>query len=165
MSEKQKSGGNVDKVDQSLDQQIESIDNPQELLRLSHLILYRIGNILPLVSNRDIPEENSYEGLGQFEELIMQAIIFLKAEAYGVSIQSQLKKWTNRDYAIGAIYSVLKEIEKKKLIESHLTDAIPVRGGRGRKMYTITEMGLERLNQVTHVRRKIQEEMSRIMPK
>ncbi|MEQ9402066.1 MAG: PadR family transcriptional regulator [Cyclobacteriaceae bacterium] len=81
------------------------------------------------------------EHLGEFEELILLLIILLKDEAYGLAIRRALKEEANRTVTIGAVHGTVNRLEKKGFIESNLGGASELRGGRRKRLFTITTAG------------------------
>jgi DNA-binding PadR family transcriptional regulator len=74
-------------------------------------------------------------GLGEFEQLVLLALVRLGAEAYGVSIRDEIEERTGRDVALGAVYTTLLRLEDKGLVATRLGDPTPQRGGRRKKFY------------------------------
>lgn len=83
----------------------------------------------------------SKEHLGEFEELILLLIILLKEEAYGLAIRGALKEQANRTVTIGAVHGTVNRLEKKGFIESSMSGASELRGGRRKRIFTITAAG------------------------
>ena len=81
------------------------------------------------------------EHLGEFEELILLMIMLLKDEAYGLAIRKELKEQANRTVTIGAVHGTVNRLEKKGFIESRLGGASDLRGGRRKRLFTITSAG------------------------
>jgi len=81
------------------------------------------------------------EHLGEFEELILLLIMTLKEEAYGLSIRRTLKDQANRMVTIGAVHGTLNRLESKGFVESNLSDPTELRGGRRKRLFTITTSG------------------------
>ena len=81
------------------------------------------------------------ESVGEFEQLILLALIRLGDDAYGVSIRDTLRERAGRDVSFGAIYSTLRRLEAKGLVRSTLGDPEPVRGGRAKKLVAPTARG------------------------
>ena len=79
--------------------------------------------------------------LGEFEQLILLALVRLGDDAYGVTIRDTLRERAGRDVSFGAIYSTLRRLEAKGLVRSTLGDPEPVRGGRAKKLVTVTARG------------------------
>ena len=81
--------------------------------------------------------------LGEFEQLILLAILRLRDDAYGVTIRAELADRTGRSVAPGAMYTALERLETKGLIESRMSDPTPQRGGRAKRKVTVTAAGME----------------------
>jgi PadR family transcriptional regulator, regulatory protein PadR len=79
--------------------------------------------------------------LGEFEQLILMALLRLGDDAYGVTIRDVLRDRAGREASFGAIYSTLRRLEHKGLVKSFLGDPEPVRGGRAKKHVTVTARG------------------------
>ncbi len=79
--------------------------------------------------------------LGEFEELILLVVGVLFPDAYGLSIRSSVIIQTKRKVAIGAVHSALSRLEDKGFLSSNLSDATNERGGRRKKLFTITSAG------------------------
>lgn len=83
--------------------------------------------------------------LGEFEQLILLAILRLRDDAYGVSIRAELADRAARNVAPGALYTALERLETKGLITSRMSDPTPQRGGRAKRLVTVTAAGMEAL--------------------
>ena len=83
--------------------------------------------------------------LGEFEELILLVVGILYPDAYGLSIRSAVIEQSKRNVAIGAVHSALSRLESKGYLEAKLADATNERGGRRKKLFTITSAGRERV--------------------
>jgi DNA-binding PadR family transcriptional regulator len=88
--------------------------------------------------------------LGEFELMLLLAVIHLGDEAYGVTIMQQLEAYRGRGVAVGSVYAALERLENKNLVESSLGDPTPERGGKAKRYFRITKEGL---NQVHETRR------------
>jgi DNA-binding PadR family transcriptional regulator len=80
---------------------------------------------------------------GELETLILMAILRLGDGAYGVSVGDEIAERTGRRLTRGAIYSALRRLERKGLVEGTLGEATPSRGGRAKRFVSLTETGLE----------------------
>lgn len=83
--------------------------------------------------------------LGEFEQLILFALLRLDDDAYGVSIRREIERRTGRDVSAGAVYTTLSRLEARALVDSRVGDTTPARGGRRRKYYVLTSEGAELL--------------------
>jgi DNA-binding PadR family transcriptional regulator len=85
------------------------------------------------------------EFLGEFEQLVLLALIRLGDEAYGMAVRRELEARAERDVSIGAVYATLDRLEGKGLVRSKMGEASVERGGRARKCFTITGAGARAL--------------------
>lgn len=83
--------------------------------------------------------------LGEFEQMILLAILRLGDAAYGVTIRAELADRAARTVAPGALYTALERLETKGLITSRMSDPTPQRGGRAKRHVTVTPTGKEAL--------------------
>jgi len=74
-------------------------------------------------------------GLGEFEQLVLLALVRLGTEAYGVAIRDEIEQRTGRNVALGAVYTTLLRLEDKRLVATRLGEPTPQRGGRRKKYY------------------------------
>lgn len=79
--------------------------------------------------------------LGEFEEVVLLVVAILNGEAYGVTIIDEIESRMDRTVRLGAIQTVLKRLEDKKLVTSELGEATKMRGGKRKRYYTITASG------------------------
>jgi len=80
--------------------------------------------------------------LGEFELMILLAVIRLGDDAYGVPISKELLETTGRDAALGSVYAALDRLEQKDLVSSTLGDPTPERGGRAKRYFRVTSKGM-----------------------
>ncbi len=85
------------------------------------------------------------ERLGEFEELALLAVGALGDAAYGIAIQDVLETETRREASLGAVYAALDRLERKGLVASALGEVTPERGGRRKRLFTITGAGVDAL--------------------
>jgi len=79
--------------------------------------------------------------LGKLELAALLAIMRLGDGAYGLAVRHDLSERAGRDYSVGAIYTTLQRLEDKGLLTSRASEPLPVRGGRSRRLFTITGAG------------------------
>lgn len=79
--------------------------------------------------------------LGEFEQLVLLALIRLGHDAYGVTICEDIADRTRRDVSLGAVYKTLERLEDKGLVSSRLGEPTPERGGRRKKHYRLVAAG------------------------
>lgn len=88
----------------------------------------------------------SREGLGELEHQTMLALLHLDEDAYTAPIVEELCARTGRETTVAAAYIVLRRLEEKGLVLSELRDP-GADGGRDRRYFRITDLGLERLRE------------------
>ena len=79
--------------------------------------------------------------LGEFEQLVLLAVIRLEDNAYGVTIRDTIDEFTGRDVLVGPVYAALERLEGKGLVQTRVSAPEPVPGGRARKLFTMTAGG------------------------
>jgi DNA-binding PadR family transcriptional regulator len=77
-----------------------------------------------------------------FEQQVLLAVWRLGDGAYGTAIRDELEARIGKDVAHGAVYVTLVRLEKKGLVRSRLSDPTPVRGGKAKRFFSITERGV-----------------------
>jgi PadR family transcriptional regulator len=86
--------------------------------------------------------------LGQFEQVVLAAILALDGNAYGVTIHAKVEELSKpRKIARGAVYATLDRMEDKGLIASWLSEPTPERGGRSRRHYRLEKSGEKALRE------------------
>jgi PadR family transcriptional regulator PadR len=90
------------------------------------------------------------ESLGEFEHLILLAVLRLRDDAYGMRVRREISERTGRDVTIGAVYSTLERLETKGLVSAMVGDATPERGGRPKRSFHVTASGMEAVNRTRH---------------
>ena len=83
--------------------------------------------------------------LGEFEQLVLLALIRLEDEAYGMAVRREIEDRADRDVSIGAVYATLDRLEEKGLVKSRMGGPTVARGGRAKKCFTITAGGAKAL--------------------
>jgi PadR family transcriptional regulator PadR len=89
--------------------------------------------------------------LGEFELMLLLAVIHLGDEAYGVPISRELEKQRRRDVSVGSVYAALERLEAKGLVVSSLGDPTPERGGKAKRYFRITKQGLRQVHETRRV--------------
>ena len=73
--------------------------------------------------------------LGEFEQIVLLALIHLKENAYGMTIRMEINERIGRDVSIGAVYTTLERLEKKGFIVSEIGETTPQRGGKAKRYF------------------------------
>jgi len=81
--------------------------------------------------------------LNPVELLTLVATHRLGDEAYGVTIQADIRGLRGRDISMGAVYAALERLERLELVRPRLSEPRPERGGRARRLFTVTAAGAE----------------------
>jgi DNA-binding PadR family transcriptional regulator len=79
--------------------------------------------------------------LGDFEQLVLLALVRLGPAAYGVSVRQEIEDRTARDVSLGAIYKTLDRLAAKGLVRSWLGEPSAQRGGRRKRHYRVEASG------------------------
>lgn len=93
--------------------------------------------------------------LGEFELMILLAVIQLGEDAYGVTISRELEAHRGREVSIGSVYAALERLEGKGLVSSSLGDPTPERGGKAKRFFKVTKNGLRQLDETRRVLTKL----------
>ena len=87
--------------------------------------------------------------LGEFEHIVLLAVLRLDEQAYGVTVRREIEARTKREVSIGAIYATLDRLEAKGHVQSRAGDPTPERGGRSKRFFRVTAQGVSAVNR-TH---------------
>ena len=88
------------------------------------------------------------DSLGQFEQLVLTAVLLLHDDAYGVTIHGKVQDLARpKDISLGAVYVTLDRLEDKGLLMSRLSDPTPERGGRAKRCYRLEALGEQALQE------------------
>ncbi|MDP1572325.1 MAG: helix-turn-helix transcriptional regulator [Vicinamibacterales bacterium] len=87
--------------------------------------------------------------LGEFEYAVLLAILHVETDAYAVPVREVLEGRTGRPVARGALYTALERLETKGCVRSRMGDPTPERGGRARRYFSVTPLGMRALK-ATH---------------
>lgn len=86
--------------------------------------------------------------LGQFEQLVLAAILALREGAYGVTIHEKVAELAQpKKISLGAIYVTLDRLEDKGMVSSWLSDPTSERGGRAKRCYRLEALGEQALRE------------------
>jgi len=84
--------------------------------------------------------------LGEFEEVILLLVGILGVEAYAFNIAEEFESQAGRPVSIGAVHSTLTRLEEKGFLTSQMGESTAERGGRRKRIYTITAYGRKTLS-------------------
>ena len=90
---------------------------------------------------------SAIDQIGEFEQVVLLAIMRLGDEAYAVSVREEILRCTGRDVSRGSIYITLDRLETKGYLKSRLADPTPERGGRAKRYYTLRPVAIGALKE------------------
>ncbi len=83
--------------------------------------------------------------LGEFEQIVLLAVLRLGDSAYGVPIRQEIEEHAGRKVTIGALYATLDRLEAKSYVTSWFSEPTPERGGRSKRYFRVLPAGVEAL--------------------
>jgi PadR family transcriptional regulator, regulatory protein PadR len=83
--------------------------------------------------------------LGEFEQLVLIALVRLGPDAYGATIRREIEARARRPLSVSAVYTTLERLEQKGLVRSWIGEPTPQRGGRRRKYFELLPPGARAL--------------------
>ena len=101
--------------------------------------------------------------IGEFEELVLLSVGILFDDAYGLAIADELQKKTMRNVMISSVHKALVRLEDKGFVRSRMGGGTNVRGGRDKRLYTLTPAGISVLNEMKELRNQMWKEIPRIV--
>jgi len=106
------------------------------------------------------------DSLGQFEQLVMTAILTLRDDAYGVTIHGKVEELARpKAVSLGAVYVTLDRLEDKGFVASWLSEPTAERGGRAKRCYRLEALGERALQESAITARRIWEGIAEIWGK
>ena len=98
--------------------------------------------------------------LGEFEELVLLVVGILKGEAYGINVLDEIQRNTGRRVTVSTVHSALNRLESKGFVKSYYGGTSKTRGGRRKRLYRITSIGVFTLEEMKLQREKLWEKFS-----
>lgn len=99
--------------------------------------------------------------LGEFEEVVLLAVAIRAGDAYGATVVSEIEQQMSRSVNLGAVHSALNRLQEKGLLTSQIGGVTTERGGRRKRLYTLTAAGQRALAEI----RQLRNQMWDIIPK
>jgi len=90
--------------------------------------------------------------LGEFEELVLLTVAVLGEGAYGVAITDELDRQTGRSVSLSAVHAALHRLEEKGMLSSRMGESTAERGGRRKRLFTVTALGSRTLHDIRSMR-------------
>ena len=103
--------------------------------------------------------------LGEFEEVVLLAVLRLDDDAYAIPIRDEIRRRARRRVARGALYTALERLEDKGLVSSRMGEPLPERGGRSRRYFKLTARGLGALRVSRRARLELWEGLEAVLGK
>lgn len=95
--------------------------------------------------------------LGEFEEIVLLTVALLQSDAYGVTIAAELNRRSERAVSLSGVHVALHRLEDKRFVKSEFGSPSAERGGRRKRIYTITEYGKRMLADIRALRNELWE--------
>ncbi len=92
---------------------------------------------------------------GEFEELVLLTIAFLYDEAYSVAVVEELSRRVDRPVILGVVHRTMQRLEEKGLVSSRFGEATAERGGRRKRLFTVTPTGERALVEARRIRNEL----------
>jgi DNA-binding PadR family transcriptional regulator len=87
------------------------------------------------------------EHIGEFEHIVLLAVLRLGGEAYGAAIRREIETRTGRSLTVGALYRTLDRLQMKGYVGSWFGDPTAERGGRSKRYFRVKPVGLKTLRE------------------
>jgi len=100
--------------------------------------------------------------LGEFEELVLLTVGILYDNAYSVAIQHELNRQTGRKVSISSVHAAVYRLEEKGLLASRMGEMTSERGGKRKRLFTISQAGKEALETASELRNKMRNQIPEI---
>src|SRR5262245_49937288 len=81
------------------------------------------------------------DSIGHLELAVLLAVARLGDDAFGLSVRRDVSEKLGHDYSVGAVYTTLERLLAKGMLKSRTTEPLPVRGGRSRRLFSVTAAG------------------------
>lgn len=99
------------------------------------------------------------QGLGEFEQMVLLAILHVEGETYGVPIMEEIERRTGRTVSRAAVYVTLRRLEKRGLVTSWMGEPTGERGGKARRCVRVESEGLELLREARQAMESMWEDL------
>ena len=93
--------------------------------------------------------------LGEFEEIVLLTVAILGNKAYGVSITEEIEQQTGRSLSVSEVHAALHRLEEKGMVSSYMGDATAERGGRRKRLFSVTAAGSRTLDEIRLLRNRM----------
>lgn len=93
--------------------------------------------------------------LGEFEEVVLLAVAIRAGDAYGAAVVTEIEQQMNRPVNLGAVHSALNRLQEKGLVNSQMGGMTAERGGRRKRLYSVTTAGRRALEEIRQLRNQM----------
>lgn len=93
--------------------------------------------------------------LGEFEEVVLLAVAIRSGDAYGAAVVNEIEQQMGRSVNLGAVHSALNRLQEKGLVSSEMGGMTAERGGRRKRLYSVTTLGRRALEEIRHLRNQM----------
>lgn len=100
--------------------------------------------------------------LGEFEELVLLTVGILYDNAYSVAIQKELNDQTGRKVTLSSVHAAVYRLEEKGLLNSRMGDMTSERGGKRKRIFTISQSGKAALDKASDLRNRMRNQIPSI---
>lgn len=90
--------------------------------------------------------------LGEFEEIVLLTVAVMEGGAYGVALTHEIIEQTGRSVRLNQIHAALQRLEDKGMVKSEMGEPTAERGGRRKRLFTVTAYGRRTLQEIQEVR-------------
>lgn len=90
--------------------------------------------------------------LGEFEEIVLLTVAVLDGQAYGVVLMHEIIEQTGRSVRLNQVHSALQRLEEKGMVRSEMGEPTNERGGRRKRLFSVTAYGHRTLQEIQEVR-------------
>jgi PadR family transcriptional regulator PadR len=122
-----------------------------DIFRNLKIILDNRPEFVPQSGTGDDRRSKTMKLLSRSEELVLLAVWNLQGEASCLPIQRKLEEVSGKSWSLGSIFDPLDRLERKRLLDSRLTEPTKERGGRSKRVYRLTPLGKRALNDLRSI--------------
>ena len=101
--------------------------------------------------------------LGELEELVLLTVGILYDDAYGLGITDEIEQRTGRTVTVSSVHKTLMRLEQKGFLHSQMGGATEARGGRKKRLFTITNTGKEALREARTMRNQLWQAIPKVV--
>lgn len=100
--------------------------------------------------------------ISELEEMILLASGVLYPDAYAYNIRKEIKDQLGKSLSLASVHTVLYRLEKNGLLKSELGGQSEKRGGRSKRLFSLTKTGTETVQDIQNIRQAMWARMQSI---